>query len=151
AEGLTLGRAMHALAPVVEDEQHPPARRKFQARHDRRHPVAVVATAVHHEPALLENADADARPGAAIEQRRIVARVERVAVESPQGCRDSERQLRARSEPRMGRYGVVDDEIMAIGNSEMAAHSGQVAGHPLGLAALDAALAGWTDGQAGDR
>ena len=40
---------------------------------------------------------------------------------------------------------------MGVGNSEMAAHRGQIAGHALGFAALDAALAGGADGQAGDR
>ena len=76
-QGLALGVAMHALAAVVEDEQRPPARRKLQPGYDRRHPVAVVATAIRHEPPLLENTDADARPGTAIEQHRILARVER--------------------------------------------------------------------------
>ena len=50
AKGLTLGLTMHALAKIVEDEQHAPARRKLQPGHDRRHPVAVVTTAIHHNP-----------------------------------------------------------------------------------------------------
>ena len=102
AKGLQLGLAMDAFAIFVEDQQHAPAGGKFKPRHQRRQAARLVAAAIHHQAAFLENADADAGTGAAVEEKGIIARLERQAGAPPATRR--RRRVRAGS-PTPSRHG----------------------------------------------
>ena len=149
AKGLQLGLAMDALAMIVEDQQHAPAGGKFEPRHQRRQAARLVAAAIHHQAAFLENADADAGTGAAVEEKGIIARLERQAVHRPQRGGDGERQLGSRSQAGMGRNRLVHHQLMAVGDAEMPAHDREIADGTLGFGTLECgvrrrhAASGW--------
>ena len=151
AKGLQLGLAMDAFAIFVEDQQHAPAGGKFEPRHERRQAARLVAAAIHHQAAFLENADADAGTGAAVEEKGIIARLERQAVHRPQRGGDGERQLGSRPQAGMGRNRLVHHQLMAVGDAEMPAHDREIADGTLGFGTLNAAFAGGAQRQAGDR
>src|SRR5262249_41432158 len=85
------------------------------------------AAAIDPQPAMLEQSYADARARAAIEADRIRRDVERLSAQTAHAGRDGERELRAGSQPGVGRNCV--EHVDPIGALEA-----QVAPHHLEMA-----------------
>src|SRR5207344_3068125 len=98
AERNELGRAREAATGVVEHEEHPPRRRESEACDDRRMTAPAAAPAVDDEAALLEGADADPGPRAAVRERGERGERDRNVEQRAECSADRERELRAGSE-----------------------------------------------------
>src|SRR5262249_28602836 len=93
--------------------------------------------AVDHEPAALEQADADARARSAPQPRRVAPRIERQSMQATQSSRDAERELRARAETGVGRDGFLNRNTVGTIEIERALQRFDVMAHALGVGSDD--------------
>ena len=106
-------RAMRALDARVQDQKNAPIPREVHPRDDRRDLGVRPPAGVDRQAAALEQGDAHARTRAAIEQARILARVEGQSRKPAKRGRDRQRELGPGAESGMRGNGLRDDELPA--------------------------------------
>ena len=127
--------AMRALEAGVEYEEDAPVAGKIQLRHDRRNLGVRPPARVDGQAAALEQSDAHARTRAAIEQARILARIERQAGRRPKRSRDHERELSPGAKPGVRGNGARDDELFVGTKAKAFGDAAGEARAPLALVA----------------
>ena len=141
-ESLALALAVQALGVVVHDKQDAPVGRERQAGDDRRGAAARPASAVHHESAVLKQARAQSRAGAALQQGGVGVRVERQIFQPPQRRRDGQRQLSAGTKSGMRGDRLVNGEMMGRTRRQGRLGFSQKASRAFGFGAFHESLVG---------
>ncbi len=127
--------AMGALDARVQDQKDAPIPREVRPCDHRRNLGVRAPASVNGQAAALEQGDTHARTRAAIEQARILARVERQSGQPAKRCRNRKRQLSPGPKSGVRGNGVRDDEPLSGIEAKPFGDAARDMGAPLALLA----------------